>query len=211
MDPTGTLVVGKPNMNQAASGRMVLSKSNRNSTNVFSMRTVRSAATIPNILIPIYSGQEIAGVRPYLSKAIKNNAEGPKRLWKANHKVLKTVVSSFPSAESPQDAAALNVLVEANRQELGDLVKLQALREMAKFNVKELIVQAVVPGHYNESAKVYSVDQMYTIEFDRGGIIGRDMYLYSVRWALSEDTGQRTTLQFCKQGTIVAQNKVKTK
>jgi prophage tail gpP-like protein len=119
------------------------------------------------------------------------------------------LVTSFPDAESPQDAAGLNVLVEANRLEAGNLAKLHALRELAKMNHKELIVQATVPGHYNETASPFHVDQLYNITFDRGGIAGLDMYLFSVKYDLSEDTGQRTTLQFCKLGTICAQNKVK--
>jgi hypothetical protein len=196
-------------MNQPSQGKLICSKAQRNQTNVFAMRAARSSATIPNFIVPIYSGQEIAGTRAFLSKKVYNNAEGPTRLRNAGHVLLRTLVTSFPDAESPQDAAGLNVLVEANRLEAGNLAKLHALRELAKMNHKELIVQATVPGHYNETASPFHVDQLYNITFDRGGIAGLDMYLFSVKYDLSEDTGQRTTLQFCKLGTICAQNKVK--
>ena len=74
---------------------------------------------------------------------------------------------------------------------------------MARQNQKEIIVQAVVPGHLNEKGEPYVIDTIYHIEYDRGGI-SKPMYLFQTEYVMDESSGQRTNLFFCNLGTIVS-------
>lgn len=206
LTPQGKIFIGKPNMAQAAQGSIIMSKRNRNTTNVLSLKVTRAAATIPNFVIPIWTGQESVLSRVGPQQGLKNLAPAPSRLFTLGHILSKAVTVSTPMGGSPQDLAQVN-LINASTQP-GSSIDIQAYakREIAKYNVKEVQVQAVVPGHFNNQAVPFGIDQVYAIRVDRGGDfeVNEDMYLYQVDYSLSEDTGQRTTLYFTRKGTIVA-------
>ncbi len=208
LSPTGNIIVGKPNMSQNPQGLLIMSKKNRNTTNCLSMKVTRSAATIPNFIIPIWTGQESVVNKVGKLQGLRNGAPAPYRLYDLGHVLSKSIVVSTPTGGSPQDLSTVNQ-INASTQP-GSSIKIQAYakREIAKHNTKEVQVQVVVPGHYNSQAVPFQVDQVYTVQADRGGDyeVNLNMYLYQVEYSLSEDSGQRTSLFFSKLGTIVADN-----
>lgn len=198
--PTGNLIVGKPDFTQASSGILKLNKGARD-TNVTSMKVIYSAANIASIILPIWSGQENVQDR-IANQALYNKAEGPNRLRTQGHVIQKSVVWSSPKGADPQSLSDVNILKQ-NTNALNAI----AQREMARQNQKELIVQVVVPGHYNQNAQPYNIDQVYRIQYDRGSV-DEEMYLFHVQYSGSEGTGQKTVLHFCRKNTIVAGNKL---
>lgn len=199
MDAVGNLIVGKPNMAQQKVGTLVLSKARRTS-NVLSMKCIRQAALIPNVVVPIWAGQESTQSRIGKEQAIRNLAPGPKRLYDHGHRLPKAVVVSTPNANSPSDLSAINKIQTG----AGNLLGMYALREIAKQNQREVIIQVVAPGHYNENGDPYRADTVYQIDFDRGDI-NEEMYLFQVEYSLTgEGSGQVSNLYFCRKGTIVA-------
>lgn len=201
MDPIGNIIVGKPNFRQAPFGNIGLSRERR-ASNVLSIKATYGSATIPNIIIPIWSGQELVTDK-IAQQAIENNADGPKRLRTSGHRVTKSMVTSIPQAtQSAQDAAIVNALRYSGSP--ANFLKAMAYRELARQNHKELIVQAVVPGHYWTDGVPYQVDQVYNISYDRASIDGEKMYLFQVDYIMDGSSGQRTNLSFCKLGSIVA-------
>lgn len=198
MGPDGRIIVGKPNMSQKEKGRLVLSKNQRKS-NVLHMKVSRSATQIPNIIIPVWAGQELVTDRVPPQQRLYNAAPGPSRLFKLGHRLPKSCVVSAPNATDPQGLAGINQLKAGG----SNILQAYAKREMARQNHKEIIVQAVVPGHFNELGEPYVVDTVYHVEYDRGSI-DENMYLFQVEYALDESGGQKTNLYFCRLGTIVS-------
>lgn len=196
-DPLGRLVIGRPNMRQAPKGTFSLLKEKRFS-NVQDMKVVRSAATIPNLVLPIWSGTEEVQNR-LKSQGFPNNSAGPSRLFKLGHRVPRAVVVSLPDANTPQGASDINFLQAAG----SNLLQAHAKREVARANQKEMIVQVNVASHYNESAEPFVADTTYRIQFDRGDV-DEVMYCFQVDYSLSEDGGQQTSLYFCRLGSIVS-------
>ncbi len=192
----GKIVVGRPNMAQPARGRIVLSKSKRES-NVLSLKVTRSCTQIANIIVPIWSGQELAPRSA--QQRLLNAAPGPTRLRKLGHRVVKTMVISTPQATDPQGYSEVNNFKAGD----GNILKAYAKREIARQNTQEVIVQAVVPGHFDENGNPWQIDTVYKIEYDRGNI-DENMYLYECEYTGSESDGQKTTLYFCRLGTIVS-------
>lgn len=199
MGPNGDLILGRPNMGQKPKGTLVCSREKRYS-NVISIKVARSCTNIPNIILPIWAGQENVQVAIGKEQALVNKAEGPRRLRKGGHMVQKTIVVSTPQATSPQGLSDVNLLTEAGG---ANLLQAYAKMEAARQNQKEVIVQILVPGHYNQDGSPYQVDQVYQIEYDRGPI-NEKMYLFAVDYSMDDSGGQRTRLEFCRLGTIVA-------
>jgi len=198
MAADGALNIGKPDMSSEPRGALILSKSKRLS-NVLSMRATRSATSIPNAMVPIWVGQETVVDRVPKEQVMMNAAERPSRLFKLGHRVPKSCVVSSPTAPDPQGLSDINAIKVGGSK----LLEAYAKRELARRNVQELIVQAVVPGHYNEAGEPFVVDTIYFIEYDRGNVYEK-MYLYQCDYELTEKGGQRTNLYFCKLGTIVS-------
>ncbi len=197
-DSSGALIVGKPNMSQPAKGILIINKSKR-SSNCLSMRATRSSTSIPNVIVPVWTGQETTVDRVAKSQRMENAAEGPARLFKLGHRVPKSVVISIPTATDAQGLSTVNALKAAG----SNLLQAYAKREIARANVNELIVQVVVAGHFNELGEPFVVDTVYYIEYDRGNVY-QNMYLYQCDYELTEQGGQRTNLWFTKLGTIVS-------
>ncbi len=198
MSPTGTLIVGKPNFSQPPRGRLILSKSKRQA-NVMSMNVMRASTTIPNVIVPIWTGQETTTERISPEQALRNARPGPSRLLQLGHRLPKTVVVGVSNATDPQGLAEKN-LINAGA---GNLLQACAKREMSRKNIGEMVVQAVVPGHCNENGEPYVIDTVYHIEYDRGSV-DEKMYLYQVEYDLTAAGGQRTNLFFCRLGCIVS-------
>lgn len=196
--PNGRLIVGKPDMAQQERGRLILSKTKRIS-NVLHMKAIRSSSQIPNVIIPVWSGQETVTDRVPVQQRLYNAAYGPSRLFKLGHRLPKSCVVSAPNATDPQGLAGVNSLKAGG----ANILQSYAKREMARNNQKELVVQAVVPGHFNELGEPYLTDTVYHIEYDRGGV-DENMYLFQVDYSLDESGGQKTSLYFCRLGTIVS-------
>jgi prophage tail gpP-like protein len=196
-DPNGKIRVGRPNMAQAPKHALILSKSKRFS-NVTNMKVARAAAQIPNIMVPIWAGQENVQTRVGKQSAIANAARGPARLYRLGHRLPRAVVYSAPNGDSPQDLSGLNALKAGG----SNILQAMAKREIARANHKEMIVQVAVPGHFNELGEPYAVDTVYKIEYDRGNV-NENMYLFQVEWSLSEE-GQKVLLYFCRLGSIVS-------
>jgi prophage tail gpP-like protein len=196
--PNGKITIGRPNMSQAPKGTLIISKEKRIS-NVTDMKVIRSAAQIANLLIPIWNGQENVQDRIGIQQALVNAARGPARLFRLGHRLPKTIAYSAPNGDTTQDLSEINFLKVGS----SNLLQAVAKRELARQNQKEMIVQAVVPGHYNENGEPYQIDTVYKIEYDRGDV-DEKMYLFQVEYTFDEGGGQKTSLYFCRLGTIVS-------
>lgn len=199
-DPTGKLIIGRPNFAGGARGTLgVRQLEDQRVANVMGIRVLKASAQIPGAVLPIYSGTEgVQKLFPYT----RNQAEGPKRMFEANHKVFRTIVWSTPDATNPQQLPDLQRLVDAANTK-GNWMAQLAERELRRENVKELIVECSVQGHLNELLEPYAVDTCYNLVWDAANL-NRKMYLFSVNYVLSDDGGQVTHLQFCNLDTIVA-------
>lgn len=201
MAPNGRMNVGKPNMTQTSSGRFIVSRSQRTS-NCLSMRVTRSPTTIPNVIIPIWTGQETTVDRVATSQALTNTwAKDASRLYKLGHRVPKTVVVSTPDGDGGQGISFIN----SQKAGGANIIEAYAKREIARRNISELKVEVVVPGHFRDDGTPYAVDTIYQIVNDRSDI-DENMYLYQLEYDLTDEGGQRTTLSFCRLGSIVADN-----
>lgn len=215
----GTLKVGRPDMyavNNGRSGRLFMRIKDRK-TNCLTMRSVRASTQIPNIVVPLWNGQETVQNRSEVAQqAIYNNAPGPARLRRFGHRVPKAVVVSTPEGTAPQDLAEINTLSIASQNSsqqkfsqaaASTLLQAYGKREMARANMKELQIQIQMPGHYNDNLVPFMPDQVYRIQYDIDAV-DEDMFLYEVEYFLDEQGGQRTRLFFCKQSSIVADSRV---
>jgi hypothetical protein len=185
---------------------MMINREKR-SSNVLSMRVVKSAASIPSRYVVLWTARE-ASVQYAIKKTdiIENLAEGPKRLLLNGHSVTKTIVSSISVGA---DAAGADTATRINNAQkpTTDLLGQYASRQIARDNFNEVLVTCVVAGHYNENGQPYANDTVYNIEYDRAGL-NENMYLYSVEYQGTNERGQWTILNFCKLGTIVEGIKV---
>jgi prophage tail gpP-like protein len=197
-DGDGTLVVGRPNMAQESKGRLYINKAARKS-NVMSMKVTEQATRIPNIIVPIWSGQESVTDRVGAENRLYNALEEPTRLRKLGHRVIRTVVVSNPDSSTPQGQAGVNALTAGGQ----NILQSYAKRELARANTSAKMVQVVVPGHYNELGEPYAIDTCYDLELDRFPLQEK-MYLYETQYMGGNDVGQRTILRFCPLGTIVS-------
>lgn len=197
--PAGELIVGKPNFKQRSKGRITLSKKDRIS-NVLSMSVTRASTSIPNIVLPIWTGQELTVDRVSEKSALQNMAEEPNRLFKSGHKVPKTVVVSNPIAADRISGPVVSSTLKAAG---GDILGNAALREIARANINEIVVQAVVPGHFNDNGEPFQIDTCYDVFYDRGDV-NEKMYLFQTDYHMDSERGQTTNLYFCRLGCIVA-------
>jgi prophage tail gpP-like protein len=213
MDPFGRIVFGRPNMAQTAAGSIVLLKGQRQA-NVTSIRASYNSTSIPNIIVPIWSAQENVQSRISPEQCLYNKAKGPSDLRLKGYRLPKAVVVSLPSGDSPQELAGVNTLTTNLQQSSSlaaggsSLLQAYAKREIARANVRELHLQAVMAGHYNDSGNPYLIDSVYAVKFDRGSV-NRNMYLYQVEYSMDPEQGQRTVLDFCNLGCIVSDVKAK--
>lgn len=203
MDPDGTLVVGRPDMGSDSLGTFIMDRANRQS-NCLSMQVNYSATQIPNIIIPVWSGQETVQSRVSPEQRIINSAAGPSRLLKFQHRVPKAVVVSTPQGADPQSLSAANQIVVAG----SNILQAYAKREIARENIKEIGVQINIQGHYNSDLDPIVVDTNYICQKPRASL-NEKMYLHTVEYSLSRETGQKTSLFFCRLGAIVADVAVK--
>lgn len=209
----GSLIVGRPDMRGVRGGvrGRYFCKSGDRKSNVLSMRSTRNSTQIPNIILPIWNGQEfIQSMIP--QSALLNAAEGPKRLRHFEHRVPKAVVVSTPQGSSPQELAEINQILVAAGQSgsaasgkagASTILQAYAKREMAKANINELKVQVNIPGHYNDRAEPLMVDQVYRIQYDDDDI-NEDMYLYEIEYLMDSKSSAQSKLTFCKQTSIVS-------
>lgn len=196
--PSGDLVVGKPNMAQAPSGALYVSRSQRIS-NVYSMKAHMAATQIPNVVLPIWTGLESVQARISPQRRMLNVAPGPKRLREAGLIVPKAVVVSTPQGADPQNLGEINRFVAAGSS---NILQAYAKREIARANFAELQVQANVPGHHNDELVAFAIDQVYKVEYDRAGI-NENMYAYAVEYS-GGLSGPQTSIFLCRLGTLVA-------
>lgn len=197
-DRLGRLCVGRPNMRQESKGTFIISRDRRKS-NVISIKVTRSSTQIPNIMVPVWSGQEVVADRVPKEQRFHNAAYGPARLLKLGYRLPKCYVTSAPNADSPQGLTEVNTFTVGKGRELEAYAK----RELARANIKEITVQVVVPGHFNDLGEPYQPDTMYFIDYDRGSL-QRLMYCYGVEYSMDENGGQLSTLTFCRPGAIVS-------
>jgi prophage tail gpP-like protein len=204
-DPNGNLIVGRPNFAQASSGKILCSKEKRES-NVLSIRATYSATSIPNKLVVIWSEVQNTQTGIPKNQVFDNAAVGPTRLRQNGHNVIRTTMTSLPNGADAQSlAAAANFQAASAANQ--NLLQALAKRQFARENMNELIVQAVVPGHFNDNGVAYRPDQTYMVEFDRGAV-NEKMYLFAVEWNLDMERGQYTNLWFCRLGTIVSDARI---
>lgn len=196
--PDGFMIVGRPNMGANPVGDIFCSRIEQRS-NVMAIKAVRSSTQIPNVIIPIWTGQEAAIHTLAQRQRLNNAAEGPTRLRTLGHVIQKTVVSSTPSGNSPNSAS------EITRIKVGgtDILGAMAVKECARSNLPELIVQATVKSHYNDDLLPFLVDQVYNVNYPTANVQEK-MYLYQVEYSMDVKNGPRTVLNFCKLGCLVA-------
>lgn len=198
----GHVIVGRPNMAQAPLGNIIADRTQINASNVLSIKCIRSATQIPNIVIPVWTGQESIISRVAPEQALYNPAIGPSRLRRANHLVQKAIVVSTSQGASPQDLSSANAFSVAA---VGgsNLLQAQAKREMARANISEITVQCNVPGHTNDNLVPFMIDQVYKVQYPSADI-DMKMYLYQATYTLAAGQGPRTSLNFTQLGTIVS-------
>jgi prophage tail gpP-like protein len=204
--PNGDLVIGRPQFHLGSRGTLVCSREKRTS-NVLSMRSTASATSIPNRLAVLWSDVQSTQIGLPANQIFDNKANGPTRLRQAGHLVLKTLMTSLPSgkdAQSLQSSAVFQAADAAGETVLQSMAK----RELARANFNELIVQAVVPGHWNDKGEAYMPNTVYSIDFDRAGI-QEEMFCFAVDWALTPERGQYSVLSFCRLNTIVSDTRIK--
>jgi prophage tail gpP-like protein len=203
MAPDGSMNVGKPSFDSDKQGTFILSKQKRIS-NVSSMGVEYSSTGIANIILPIWSGQEIVQDRIGPAQAMLNDADGPTRLRKLGHRLPQSVVISTPDAQAAQGQQDLNTLALGNQT----LLQAYGKREIARQNVNEVVARCQLPGHINQRGEPIQVDKIYHIEYDRGSL-DRLMYLFQADYTLDETSGQRSALYFTNLGTIVADARIR--
>lgn len=199
MDPDGTIVVGRPDMGASSSGSFIMDRDNR-VANCLSIQANYSSTRIPNIVIPIWTGQETVQSRVSPEQAIPNNAQRPKELLSQGHRVPKSVVISHPQGA---DAQALSEVNQITLVGGSNVLQAYAKREIARSNIGEIGVQINVHGHYNSALEALMIDTVYQVVYPRASL-NEKMYLHSVNYSLDEKTGQKTQLFFCRLGSIVA-------
>lgn len=197
-DPFGRLVVGRPNMAQPPAGRLFIDRENRTS-NVLQIKTTHASSQIPNVIVPVWTGQEILGTRVSPEQRLNNASSGPSRLRELGYLVPRVIVVSNPDGASPQGLSDVNAINQAGSS---NILQSYAKRELARANISEKIVQVVVKGHFNDDLLPFLADQVYNV-FNPRASVNEKMYLYSVTYVM-EDQGPKTTLEFCKLGRIVA-------
>jgi prophage tail gpP-like protein len=116
--------------------------------------------------------------------------------------VIKCISISLPSGADSQGLAATAVFQAADAAG-STVLQAAAKRELARANFNEHLLQAVVPGHFNENGELYLPNTVYNIEFDRANI-DEKMFLYSVEWNLTSERGSFSVLSFCNLNTIVS-------
>lgn len=198
MNSLGRIVVGKPDMKQGVSGKIFNIKSQR-SSNTLDIKVIRQTTKIANIIVPIWAGQENVQNRIGIEQALLNARENPTRLRKLGHRVIKTVVVSAPNGDGSQGLDDVRRLEAAGQ----NVLQAYAKRDLARANVNEMIVQAMMPGHFNEFGQPYRFDTTYKIEYEKGAV-DEVMYLYECKYMMDERQGPRTLLSFCPLGSIVA-------
>ena len=206
MDPDGTLVVGKPDMGADVSGSLIMDRGARRS-NVLGMKGVFSATQIPNVIIPIWSGQETVQSRVSPDQRVLNSAPGPSRLYGFDHRVPKAVVVSTPQGADAQSLSSANQITVAG----SNILQAYAKREIARANVHEVHVQANVQGHYNDDLSPFGFDTTYQVVYPRCGLLSEKMYAHTVDYSLSREQGQRTSISLCRLGCIVADTPIVSK
>lgn len=214
MSGDGRLIVGRPDMYGIRSGNKGtwFCLEDGRKSNVTAIGSTRASTQIPNIMLPIWTGQENVQSRTLPQKPLYNRAEGPARLRSYGHRVPKAVVTSTPQGSAPQDLADVNALIiakqNADQQKLSEsgaatILQAYAKREMARANVKELKVEVNIPGHYNGRAEAVMPDQTYRIQYDNDDI-DKDMYLFEVEHSMDSKTGPTSKLIFTNQTAIVS-------
>lgn len=209
----GSIIVGRPDMygiREGIKGTFFCLEASREA-NVLVMRSTRASTQIPNIILPIWNGQESVQALNLPQSTLFNNAEGPARLRAFGHRVPKAVVVSTPEGSAPQDLADVNTLLVANQNAGTNLNKagastiLQsyAKREMARANLKEITVQCNIVGHYNDRAEPVLPDQVYRIQYDTDDL-DEPMYLYETEYVMDVKSGPQTRLFFCRQKALVS-------
>lgn len=198
MDPDGTVVIGRPDMGAEARGTFVMDRENRQA-NCLSMQAHYASTQIPNVVVPVWTGQETTTDRVNPEQRVINSAAGPSRLFKFKHRVPKSVVVSTPNGGDAQSLGQANQIVVAG----SNVLQAYAKREIARANVHEIGVQVNVQGHYNAGLDPLVVDTTYIINYPRASLNER-MYLHTVGYSLNRSQGQRTSLSFCRLGCIVA-------
>ena len=198
-DEFGNIVVGKPDMAQAPMGAVYAIKSQK-ASNVTAMKTIRAALQIPTHVLPFWVGNESVQANLSPERRMDNPAEGPTRLRKFGIINAKAVVVSAPNASDPQGAADVSFFRIVGK---ANILQAYAKRELARENFNEVQVQAEAYSHFNDDIVPFQADQVYTVIHERSGI-RENMYLYAVEYRLDNDAGQRTSLFFCRLGTIVA-------
>jgi prophage tail gpP-like protein len=212
MSGDGNLIIGKPNMygiNGGKKGVYYMSETQRLS-NVLSIRSTRNSTQIPNMILPIWNGQESVQNRVQPSQIMPNASPGPARLLALGHRTPKAVVVSTPEGSAPQDLSEINTLLIAgqntqkvNRAGASTILQAYGKRAMARANIRDLMVQISVPGHFNDKAEPLEPDQVYRIRYETDDI-DDEMFLYEVNYTMSESEGQRSRLFFCRPTALVS-------
>lgn len=197
----GTLVLGRPSFSTPALGTIGIQMLNGpRGGNVLDMRVRRASGQIANAVLPIWSGMESVQNIVGKQNLVLNAADGPSRLYKAGHKILRAAITSAPDAADRKDGLAEAVRLVA---EGANYLQNTAARIIAAENIGELTVSCLVVGHINENGDPFIADQTYRVMHDAAGL-DKTLYLQGVTYQLSEDGGQTTSLEFCNLNTIVA-------
>lgn len=194
--PNGQLVIGKPNFSQAPSGSVILNRANPNNNNCLNARVRRNVNTaIRTISTQLQTQANVdAG-----SFTVQNNDAD--LITKTKGGVGRSVFRVFSYG---QGSDAVNLVTQVGNQSgspniIGNSL---SLREIARANMQIIDVEAVIRGHVNEADQAYNIDQIYNVQIEDENV-SENMYVYDVKYDLTMDHGQLTTLRLCRLGTIV--------
>ena len=198
-DVDGTAIIGKPRMHQASMGNLICKKSDPKLNNVLDIRSRRNLTNaIRKIAVQL---QTLSITDPTLS-TVEN--KGEEILEKSNYLIGKSIYRTFTLGNGED---AVNQIYQLGSNPTSNVItnigQALAAREIAHSNMEILDVTCVVKGHINENGVPYDVDQVYTINYEKDDI-DDDMYVYAVKYDLTEEHGMLTTLRLCKLYTIVA-------
>lgn len=196
--PNGSIVVGKPNMHQRPSGKLILKESDPSQNNCLEARVKRNTNQ---------------AIRQIATQLQNSQAADPAPITMSNQDKDVRKVAASGAGKSIYRVYSLgngmdsvNILNQVNKNQNNAVVGIgqqYTLRQIAQENVKVLDVECVVEGHTNENGLLYNIDQIYdvTIEDDD---VDEPLYVYAVSYELTLEQGLITKMRLCRKGTIVA-------
>lgn len=195
-DPSGQVVIGKPNFTQARSGNLILKKDGKGN-NLLEARVRRNLnQAIRQVVVQL---QTLGQVDPTSYTKINSDPD-MRRVREAT--VGRSVYATFTYGQGEDTVNTVTQVgnQSGNPRKIGDEM---ALRQIARENMKIIEVECVVQGHINNKGEPYNVDQIYNVQIEDEDV-SEDMLVHSCDYEMTMDHGMLTRLRLARLGTICA-------